>query len=72
MFDANNFSRVKLNEDFGTIYWDNGIDLCPDVLFDLGMQNQNDSTHVSSKSAASYKKYDETSADVQVVREKKK
>lgn len=27
------FSSVKLNEELDTIYWDNGIDLCPDVLY---------------------------------------
>ncbi len=27
------FSTVKLNLDLSTIYWDNGIDFCPDMLY---------------------------------------
>ena len=29
------FKSVKLNEDLNTIYWDNGIDFCPDMLYNL-------------------------------------
>lgn len=29
------FKAVKLNKELDTIYWDNGIDLCPDVLYSL-------------------------------------
>ena len=29
------FKSVKLNKELDTIYWDNGIDLCPDVLYSL-------------------------------------
>ena len=29
------FKQVKLNTEMETIYWDNGIDLCPDVLYSL-------------------------------------
>jgi hypothetical protein len=27
------FVTVRLNTDLETIYWDNGIDFCPDTLF---------------------------------------
>lgn len=27
------FSEVKLNEELKTIYWDNGVDFCPDMLY---------------------------------------
>ncbi len=31
--DLNYFQTVKLNPELGTIYWDNGADLDPDVLY---------------------------------------
>ena len=30
------FTCVQLNREIGTIYWKNGIDFCPDVLYSLG------------------------------------
>jgi hypothetical protein len=30
------FMKVKLNPDLETVYWDNGIDFCPDSLYDWG------------------------------------
>lgn len=30
------FTSVKLDTDMETICWDNGIDLCPDVLYSMG------------------------------------
>lgn len=33
LLDQNYFSRVRLNEELGTIVWPNGADLCPDVLY---------------------------------------
>lgn len=35
LLDPNQFRKAKLNKEFQSIYWDNGIDLCPDVLFEL-------------------------------------
>ena len=29
------FSQVKLDREFGSLMWDNGIDLCPNMLYDL-------------------------------------
>lgn len=29
------FKSVKLNKEIETIYWENGIDFCPDVLYSL-------------------------------------
>ncbi|MCZ8357850.1 MAG: DUF2442 domain-containing protein [Microcystis sp. LE19-388.1G] len=33
--DLNFFKTVKINPDWGTIYWENGADLDPDVLYSL-------------------------------------
>jgi hypothetical protein len=33
--DPNYFKTVKLNPEWGTIYWENGADLDPDVLYSL-------------------------------------
>lgn len=35
LLDPEYFKTVKLNKELETIYWDNGIDLCPDVLYSL-------------------------------------
>jgi hypothetical protein len=32
------FKKVKLNSDFETLVWENGIDLCPDVLYELSTE----------------------------------
>jgi hypothetical protein len=33
--DFNYFKNVKINAEWGTIYWDNGADLDPDVLYSV-------------------------------------
>ncbi|MEH1904311.1 MAG: DUF2442 domain-containing protein [Nostoc sp.] len=33
--DLNYFKTVKLNAEWGTIHWDNGADLDPDVLYSV-------------------------------------
>lgn len=35
LLDPDYFKSVRLNKELETIYWDNGIDLCPDVLYSL-------------------------------------
>lgn len=35
LLEPDYFKKVKLNTEMETIYWDNGIDLCPDVLYSL-------------------------------------
>lgn len=34
--DVNYFKTVKLNPDIDTIVWDNGADLSPDFLYEIG------------------------------------
>ncbi|WP_114750534.1 DUF2442 domain-containing protein [Pleomorphovibrio marinus] len=33
--DPSTFKKVKLDEEFDTVVWENGIDLCPDVLYQM-------------------------------------
>lgn len=35
LLDPIMFNSVKLNQELETLYWENGIDLCPDVLYSL-------------------------------------
>ena len=35
LIDLDFFKTVKINPDWGTIYWENGADLDPDVLYSL-------------------------------------
>ncbi|MBF9254706.1 DUF2442 domain-containing protein [Pontibacter sp. 172403-2] len=39
------FRKVRLDENFGSLVWENGIDLCPDVLYGL-------STEINKKDVA--------------------
>lgn len=36
--DIDYFKSVKVNREWGTIYWDNGADLDPDVLYSVVTQ----------------------------------
>lgn len=36
LLDFDYFKTVKVQEEWDTIYWDNGLDFCPDVLYSLG------------------------------------
>jgi len=38
LLDPAYFQNVKLDSEAETIYWDNGIDLCPDVLYLMGKE----------------------------------
>jgi hypothetical protein len=33
LLDSGYFRHVKLDAELETVYWENGIDLCPDVLY---------------------------------------
>ena len=33
------FRQVKLNKELETIYWDNGVDFCPEVLYKWSENN---------------------------------
>ena len=35
------FYKVKLDPEFDSLVWENGIDLCPDVLYDLSTEFKN-------------------------------
>jgi hypothetical protein len=35
LLEPNYFTTVKLDKELETVYWDNGIDFCPDVLYSL-------------------------------------
>lgn len=35
LLEPDYFKCVKLNTEIETIYWDNGIDFCPDVLYSM-------------------------------------
>ena len=37
LLDFDYFKQVKVNEEWETIYWDNGLDFCPDVLYKIGI-----------------------------------
>jgi hypothetical protein len=36
LLDYNYFKTVKVQEEWETIYWDNGLDFCPDALYKMG------------------------------------
>jgi hypothetical protein len=37
LLDVNYFKTVMVQEEWETIYWDNGLDFCPDVLYQMGV-----------------------------------
>jgi hypothetical protein len=40
------FKSVKLNEEIGALYWPNGLDLCPDVLYELSTRPKDSKVQV--------------------------
>ncbi len=34
LLNPDNFIQVKFNEELGTIQWSNGVDFCPDMLYE--------------------------------------
>ncbi len=41
LLEPNYFRSVKLNHEIGAVYWDNGLDFCPDVLYQMGVVENN-------------------------------
>lgn len=39
LLDEAYFKTVKLHPEWETIYWNNGIDFCPDTLYNLDITN---------------------------------
>lgn len=37
------FKRVKIDKEFETVVWENGVDLGPDVLYNLSAENKENS-----------------------------
>lgn len=35
LLDSDYFGRAKLDAELETVYWESGIDLCPDVLYSM-------------------------------------
>ena len=70
LLDQKYFSRVHLNNDFGSIYWDNGIDLCPEVLYELALQSERNNETLQSNNPDSLKHYKVLKTDVKVLKEK--
>lgn len=38
--DPKTFKGVKLDKEMESIYWENGLDLCPDVLYEIGKRSK--------------------------------
>ncbi len=34
LLNPEKFNQVKLNKELETIYWDNGVDFCPEMLYE--------------------------------------
>jgi hypothetical protein len=53
LLDPCYFATVRLDPESEAVYWDNGIDLCPDVLYMLGKEQRNEPLERLTTSAAS-------------------
>lgn len=40
------FKAVKLNEEIGALVWPNGLDLCPDLLYELSTRPKDSKVQV--------------------------
>lgn len=50
--DLDFFRSVKVDKHTGTIVWPNGVDLCPDVLYEMGMESTEESSSQPKQRAA--------------------
>lgn len=53
--DLDFFKSVKVDKHTGTIVWPNGVDLCPDVLYEIGVEAKKSAkkNHQQKKTKAS-------------------
>lgn len=49
--DMEFFKSVKVDQHTGTIIWPNGVDLCPDVLYEMGVMVKDSEKNVPRKKA---------------------
>jgi len=49
LLDFDYFKKVKVQEEWETIYWDNGLDFCPDVLYQMGIPVERQSSMEAKK-----------------------
>jgi len=47
--DLEFFKSVKIDQHTGTIVWPNGVDLCPDVLYEIGKEVKGSTNKIPSK-----------------------
>lgn len=47
--DLEFFTSVKVDQHTGTIVWPNGVDLCPDVLYKIGIEVKKETKKVPQK-----------------------
>lgn len=50
--DIDFFKSVKVDNYTGTIVWPNGVDLCPDVLYEMGVEVKKESNLSQRRKAA--------------------
>lgn len=50
------FKSVKLDKYTGTLVWPNGVDLCPDVLYEIGVEVEESGSKSHTNNAVSSEK----------------